>query len=84
MNYNQDIWRAIEEKVNAVVSAAQTAAERTAATELAKLTKGQGDDLPTAADFVGQLFVKTGTTNPGLYVSTGTTTPGWKAVSHAS
>ena len=84
MNYNQDIWRAIEEKVNAVVSAAQTAAETTAATALAKLTKGQGDTLPTAADFVGQLFVKTGTTNPGLYVSTGTTTPGWKAISHAS
>ena len=77
MNYNQDIWRVIEEKVNAVVGEATAAA-------VAKITKGQGDTLPTAADFVGQLFVKTGTTNPGLYVSTCTTTPGWKAVSHAS
>lgn len=39
--------------------------------------------LPTKADFVGQLFVKTGD-DAGLYVSTGTTTPGWKTVSHAS
>ena len=44
----------------------------------------KGDTLPAAADFVGQLFVRTGTTDPGLYVSTGTTTPGWKTVSHAS
>ena len=73
MNYNQDIWRVIEEKVNAVVGDAITAA-------VTKITKGQGDTLPTAADFVGQLFVKTGSTNPGLYISTGTTTPDWKAV----
>lgn len=80
MNYNQDIWRLIKEKVEAEINAAKTAAETAAATELAKLTKGQGDNLPAAADFVGQLFVKTGATNPGLYISTGTTTPGWKAV----
>lgn len=49
-----------------------------------KLFKGEGDNLPTAADKIGQLFIKTGSTNPGLYVSTGTTKPGWKAVSHAS
>lgn len=44
----------------------------------------KADSLPAKADFIGQLFVRTGNTDPGLYVSTGTTTPGWKAVSHAS
>jgi hypothetical protein len=52
--------------------------------KIGEISAGKGDSLPTAADFIGQLFVKTGSTNPGLYVSTGTTTPGWKAVSHAS
>ena len=42
-----------------------------------------GDSVPTSASKVGQLFLRTGATDPGLYVSTGTTTPGWKAVSHA-
>lgn len=42
-----------------------------------------GDTEPSSAAAVGQLFLRTGSTNPGLYVSTGTTTPGWKAVSHA-
>jgi hypothetical protein len=45
---------------------------------------GTGADLPTKATYVGQLFIRTGATSPGLYVSTGTTTPGWKTVSHAS
>lgn len=45
---------------------------------------GKGDSLPASAAFVGQLFVRTGATSPGLYVSTGTSTPGWKTVTHAS
>ena len=73
MGYNQDAWRMVEEKVKAEASSAASAATQ-------GIVKGKADDLPTAADFVGQLFVKTGTTNPGLYISTGTTTPGWKAV----
>lgn len=44
---------------------------------------GTGAELPAAATYVGQLFIKTGS-SAGLYVSTGTTTPGWKTVSHAS
>lgn len=58
--------------------------EKTVSDAVKELFKGSGDNLPASADKVGQLFIKTGTTNPGLYVSTGTTTPGWKAVSHAS
>lgn len=77
MGYNQDAWRMVKDKVEETSATAASAATK-------GLVKGKADDLPTAADFVGQLFVKTGTTNPGLYVSTGTTTPGWKAVSHAS
>lgn len=42
------------------------------------------DSEPSSASKVGQLFLRTGSNNPGLYISTGTTTPGWKAVSHAS
>lgn len=80
MAYNQDAWRMVEEKVTEKCDAAKAAAQTAAATELAKLFKGKADDLPAAADFIGQLFVKTGNTNPGLYISTGTTTPGWKAV----
>lgn len=48
---------------------------------------GSGDDLPTGKTAkVGQLFVKTGNTNPGLYVCTAQTssTSTWKAVEHAS
>lgn len=83
--YNQDAWRMVEQKVNEVVSSTVTSTVTSAVSAaVAGITKGKGDDLPAAADFVGQLFVKTGTTNPGLYVSTGTETPGWKAVSHAS
>ena len=77
MNYNQDAWRLVEEKVKAEISAAVSTAISDA---VQGAIKGKADTLPTAADFVGQLFVKTGTTNPGLYVSTGTTTPGWKPV----
>ena len=77
MNYNQDIWRAISEKVTVEITTAVSTAIGNA---VKGVIKGKADDLPTAADFAGQLFVKTGATNPGLYVSTGTTTPGWKAV----
>lgn len=71
--FNQDAWRLVEEKVAEAVAAATQGA-----------VKGKGDTLPDAADFIGQLFVRTGETDPGLYVATGTTTPGWKTVSHAS
>lgn len=81
MGYNQDAWRMVEEKVTEVAtSAANTAAS--AATQ--GLVKGKADTLPTSADFVGQLFIKTGTTNPGLYSATGTTTPGWTLVALSS
>lgn len=73
MNFNQDIWRAVEAKVSEAVANATQGA-----------IKGKGDTLPDTADFVGQLFIKTGATNPGLYSATGTTTPGWKAVELAS
>lgn len=69
---NQDAVRLVE-----------TFVKEEAAKAVGVFIKGKADDLPTAADFVGQLFVKTGTTNPGLYVATGTTTPAWKAVEHA-
>ena len=65
-------------------STAEAKANAAAAAAVAVFFKGKADTLPTAADFIGQLFVRTGSTSPGLYVSTGTTTPGWKAVSHAS
>ena len=77
MAYNEDAWRLVEEKVREVVSGAVTTAVSAA---VAGITKGKADDLPAAADFIGQLFVKTGNTNPGLYISTGTTMPGWKSV----
>lgn len=70
--YNQDAWRLVEEPV-------RDAAKKAVAEFVSK-----GDALPSAADFVGQMFVKTGSTGAGLYVATGTTTPGWKAVTLAS
>lgn len=73
MNYNQDIWRAVEEKVAEAVKGA-----------VAGVIAGSGDDLPASAAKVGQLFLKTGTTNPGLYISVGTTTPDWRNVAYAS
>lgn len=81
MGYNQDAWRMVEEKVKAEASSAASSAA-SAATQ--GLVKGKGDSLPAAADFVGQLFIRTGTTNPGLYSATGTTTPGWTAVALSS
>lgn len=48
---------------------------------------GSGDNLPTSATaVVGQLFIKTGNTSPGLYVCTAATSSAstWKTVSHAS
>lgn len=38
-----------------------------------------GESTPAKADFIGQLFVKTGT-GAGLYISSGTTTPGWTLI----
>lgn len=68
MNINKDVLRVIQGYIDEAVGA---------------LFSGSGDSLPTSASKVGQLFIRTGSTDPGLYVSTGTTTPGWKAVSHA-
>jgi len=76
-NINKDVLRVIKPYIDEAASSAASSA-------VGAVFKGKGDDLPSSADVVGQLFIKTGSTNPGLYVSTGTTTPGWKAVSHAS
>lgn len=81
MEPNQDAVRLVKPYVDKKAGEAASAAANAA---VGKLFKGEGDDLPTAADKIGQLFIKTGSTNPGLYVSTGTTTPGWKTVTHAS
>lgn len=75
MAYNQDAWRMVEEKVTETANASSAAA-------FANISAGKGSTLPTKSDYVGQLFVKTGS-DAGLYVSTGTTTPGWKTVTHA-
>lgn len=88
--YNQDAWRMVEEPVKAAIDAKITAAdiagtaEEKAAAAVAVYIKGMADDLPAAADFIGQMFIKTGATNPGLYSSTGTTTPAWKKVTLAT
>ena len=79
---------AIAAAISSAITSALTADDGAIKTAIANALKGifagSGDDLPAKADVVGQLFIKTGNTNPGLYVSTGTTTPGWKTVSHAS
>ena len=75
-NINKDVLRVIKGFIDEAVGGAEA--------KTGEVYKGKGDDLPTSADYIGQLFIKTGSTNPGLYVATGTTTPGWKAVSHAS
>jgi hypothetical protein len=76
---NKDVLRVIKGYIDGALAETEASAEA----KTGEIYKGKGDDYPTSADFVGQLFIKTGSTNPGLYVSTGTTTPGWKAVSHA-
>lgn len=65
---NQDAVRLVE-----------TFVKEEAAKAVGVFIKGKGETLPSAADFIGQQFVKTGD-DAGLYVATGTTTPGWKAV----
>ena len=79
-NINKDVLRVIKGYIDEAVAGAKASVEA----KTGEVYKGKGDDLPTSADYVGQLFIKTGSTNPGLYVSTGTTTPGWKTVTHAS
>ena len=93
---NADAVRLVKPYVDSAVAAAISSALTNALTAddgaiktaianaVGKYFKGTGDSLPASADMVGQLFVRTGATSPGLYVSTGTTTPGWKTVSHAS
>lgn len=82
MEANADAVRLVKPYVDAGDATNLASAKTYADGKLATLFKGAGDNLPTAADRIGQLFIKTGATNPGLYVSTGTTTPGWKAVSY--
>jgi hypothetical protein len=77
---NKDVLRVIKGYIDEALAETEASAEA----KTGEIYKGKGDDLPTSADFVGQLFIKTGSTNPGLYISTGTTTPGWKTVTHAS
>jgi hypothetical protein len=82
------VENAIASAISAALTNALTADDGAIKTAIANAVgayfKGTGDSLPASADVVGQLFVRTGATSPGLYVSTGTTTPGWKTVSHAS
>ena len=75
MPYNQDAWRLVEAKVKEEAATAGAAA-------VTEALAGSGGDLPTSAAKIGQLFVKTGASNPGLYISTGTTTPGWTLVAN--
>ena len=78
------IAAAISSAITSALTADDGAIKTAIANAVGKYFKGTGDSLPASADVVGQLFVRTGATSPGLYVSTGTTTPGWKTVSHAS
>ena len=78
------IAAAISPALTNALTADDGAIKTAIANAVGKYFKGTGDSLPASADVVGQLFVRTGATSPGLYVSTGTTTPGWKTVSHAS
>ena len=78
------IAAAISSALTNALTAEDGAIKTAIANAVGKYFKGTGDSLPASADVVGQLFVRTGATSPGLYVSTGTTTPGWKTVSHAS
>ena len=71
MNINADVLRVIKPYIDEAIATATTA-----------VYKGKGDDLPAAADKIGQLFVKTGATNPGVYIATGTTTPNWTLVAN--
>ena len=74
----------VENAISAAISSALTADDGAIKTAIANAVKevyaGSGGTLPAAADKIGQLFVKTGATNPGLYISTGTSTPGWTLV----
>jgi hypothetical protein len=79
-NINKDVLRVIKGYIDEALAETEASAEA----KTGEIYKGKGDDLPTSADFVGQLFIKTGSTSPGLYVAPGTTTPGWKTVTHAS
>lgn len=78
------IAAAISSALTNALTAEDGAIKTAIANAVGKYFKGTGDSLPASADVIGQLFVRTGATSPGLYVSTGTTTPGWKTVSHAS
>lgn len=78
------VEKAIADAILDAITAEGGAIKTAINTAIGELFAGSGDDLPDAAANAGQLFIKTGSTNPGLYVSTGTTTPGWKTVTHAS
>ena len=95
--YNADAVRLVKPYVDQAISSAFTnalAEGGAVATAIGNAVKagvealylGSADALPTSKTAkVGQLFVKTGSTNPGLYVCTASTssTSTWKAVSHA-
>ena len=78
------IAAAISSAINNALTAEDGAIKTAIANAVKGIFAGSGDSLPAKADVVGQLFIRTGATSPGLYVSTGTTTPEWKTVSHAS
>lgn len=78
------VENAISAAISSALTTALTADDGAIKTAIANAVKevyaGSGGTLPAAADKIGQLFVKTGDTNPGLYIATGTTTPGWTLV----
>jgi len=95
---NADAVRLVKPYVERTVAAAitsaladggavQTAIAAAVKAGVEALYLGSGDNLPTGKTaVVGQLFVRTGATSPGLYVCTAQTssTSTWKTVSHAS
>lgn len=78
------VENAIASAISSALTNALTAEDGAIKTAIGNAVKtvyaGAGGTLPASSDKIGQLFVKTGDTNPGLYVSTGTTTPGWTLV----
>ena len=80
------VENAIAAAISSAITTALTADDGAIKTAIANAVKtvyaGSGDTLPSSSDKIGQLFVKTGATNPGLYISAGTTTPGWTLVAN--
>ena len=68
-------------------AAAEATATMKAAAAVAEVFLGSGASLPTGKTaVVGQIFIRTGATAPGLYVCTASTSSAstWKAVSYSN